>query len=64
MPKNAIHLILRLSLVSRVKGIVEVDAGQDRKHVGLQERDQNFEGVNCDRQRQWRDAADSTDCAE
>ena len=27
-------------LVSRVKGIIEVDAGQDRKYVGLQERDQ------------------------
>jgi hypothetical protein len=29
--------------MSRVKGVVEVDAGQDCKHIGLKERDQQFE---------------------
>ena len=33
------------SLVSRVKRVVQVDAGQDRKHIGLQAGDQEFEGV-------------------
>ena len=28
--------------MARVKGVVEVDAGQDREHVGLQERDQQL----------------------
>src|ERR1043166_2461770 len=29
--------------VARVNGVVEVDAGQDREHVGLQEGDQKLE---------------------
>src|SRR5260370_16691901 len=29
--------------VSRMNGVVEIDAGEDREHVGLQERDQQFE---------------------
>jgi hypothetical protein len=35
--------ILGRDLVSRMKRVIEIDAGQDRKHVGLQERDQQFE---------------------
>src|SRR5947207_14955077 len=35
-------LALRVRLVSRMKGVVEIDAGQDRKYVGLQERDQQL----------------------
>src|ERR671935_1216841 len=51
-------------LVSRMNGVVEVDAGEDREHVGLQERDQDFEGVDRDRQRQRRNPADPADGAE
>src|SRR5215831_16520952 len=51
-------------LVSRMKGVVEIDAGQDRKHIGLQERDQDFEGIDRDRQRQRRHAADPADGPE
>ena len=40
--------------------VVEIDASQDREHVGLQERDQQFERG----QRQWHNAADPTYCAE
>ena len=29
--------------MARMNGIVEVDAGEDGEHVGLQERDQQFE---------------------
>src|SRR5512143_2009224 len=29
--------------VTRMNGVVEVDAGQDREHVGLEKRDQQFE---------------------
>ena len=47
-----------------MNGVVEIDAGQDRKHVGLQERDQQFERSHRDGQRQRQDAADPTDCAE
>jgi hypothetical protein len=32
-----------IASVSRMKGVVEVDAGQDCKHVGLEARDQQFE---------------------
>src|SRR6266700_4927867 len=41
-------------LVSRMNGVVEVDAGEDREHVGLQERDQQFKRGqrNGERQRQ------------
>src|SRR5580693_9369046 len=47
-----------------MNGVVEIDDGQDREHIGLQERDQDFEGVDRDRQRQRRDAADPADGAE
>ena len=41
-----------------MNGVVQVDAGQDRKHIGLQERDQNLESVQRDRERQRQHAAD------
>ena len=44
-------------LVTRMNGVVEIDAGQDCKHVGLQERDQQFERSQCDGQRQRQDTA-------
>src|SRR5947208_16345997 len=50
--------------VSRMNGVVEVDAGEDREHVGLQERDQEFERGERDGQRQRRYAADPADGAE
>ena len=40
-------LALRIRLVSRMKGVVEIDAGQDRKYVGLQERDQQLKRGQC-----------------
>src|SRR5262245_59487777 len=51
-------------LVSRMNGVVEVDAGQDRKHIGLQERDQQFEGGERHGERERGDAADPADGAE
>src|SRR6185312_11597422 len=50
--------------VSRMKGVVEIDAGQDREHVGLQERDQQFERGQCDGERERQHAADPADGAE
>jgi hypothetical protein len=47
-----------------MKGVVEIDAGEDRKHVGLEERDQELEGLDRDRQRQRRHTADPADRAE
>src|SRR6187402_681187 len=47
-----------------MNGVVEVDAGQDRKHVGLQERDQNLESIQRDRERQRQHAADPAKGAE
>src|SRR6185295_4476720 len=35
--------LFAMALVARVKGVVQVDAGQQCEHVGLQERDQKFE---------------------
>jgi len=32
---QAYEFTFRIRLMSRMKGIVEIDAGQDRKHVGL-----------------------------
>src|SRR6185295_1119617 len=51
-------------LVSRMNGVVEVDAGQDREHIGLQECDQQFERGQRDGKRQRRDAAEPADGAE
>ena len=50
--------------MSRMNGVVEVDAGQDREHVGLQERDQQFEGVQRDRERQRQHTADPAERAK
>src|SRR6267378_49194 len=51
-------------LVSRMKGVVEVDAGEDREHVGLQECDQQFKRGQRDGERQRQHAADPADRAE
>jgi len=51
-------------LMTRMNGVVEIDAGQNCKHVGLQERDQQFERSQRDGQRQRQDTADPTDRAE
>ena len=51
-------------LVSRMNCVVEIDASQDREHVGLQERDQQFERGQRNGQCQWHNAADPTYCAE
>src|SRR5512139_1332423 len=50
--------------VSGMNGVVEVDAGQDRKHIGLQERDQKFERGQRDGKRQRHNDAETTDRAE
>src|ERR1044072_8292625 len=34
--------------VARVESVVEIDAGEDRKHIGLQERDEQLERGQCD----------------
>src|SRR5215470_13398801 len=50
--------------VSRMNGVVEIDAGQDRKHIGLQKRDQQFERGQRDGQCERQHAADPADGAE
>src|SRR3954468_12393413 len=50
--------------VSRMNGVVEIDAGEDREHVGLQERDQQFERRERDRERQRQHAAGPAQRAE
>src|SRR6516225_3152748 len=47
-----------------MKSVVEIDAGQHRKHVSLQERDQQVEGDQRDGQRQRCQTAHPTDYAE
>src|SRR5665213_3343998 len=47
-----------------MNGVVEIDASEDREHVGLQERDQEFERAERDRERQRQDAAGPADGAE
>src|SRR6266700_3728408 len=47
-----------------MNGVVEVDAGQDRKHIGLQERDQQFERGERDSERQRQYAAEPAEGAE
>src|SRR3990167_818226 len=46
------------SLVMQVDGVVQIEAGQDREHVGLQERDQEFEAGEHDDEGKRRPAAD------
>src|SRR5262245_2197761 len=50
--------------VSRMNGVVQVDAGQDRKHIGLQERDQKFEGRQGDREGERQHTAEPADGTE
>src|SRR5580704_3034281 len=51
-------------LVSRMNGVVEVDAGEDREHVGLQECDQQFERGQRNRECQRQHAAGPAEGAE
>ena len=44
--------------MARMDSIVEVDAGEDREHMSLQERNQQFKCGERNCQRQRRDAAD------
>src|SRR5579871_3635321 len=50
--------------VSRMNGVVEIDHGQDRKHIGLYKCDQDFESVERDCQSQRRNAANPADDTE
>src|SRR5260370_42583706 len=50
--------------VSRMNGVVEIDAGEDREHVGLQERDQQFERSQRDGEGQRQHAAGPAQGAE
>ena len=45
-------------------GVVEIDAGQDREHVGLQEGDQQLERGQRHHQRQRQRGAEDADDAE
>ena len=50
--------------MSGMKGIVEIDTGQDRKHVSLQKRDQQFECGQRDGHCQRHHAGDPADRTE
>src|SRR5260370_37827098 len=47
-----------LSSVMQMDGVVQIKAGQDREHVGLQERDQQFQAGEHDDEGKRRPAAD------
>src|SRR3954469_16023828 len=51
-------------LVSWMNGVVEVNAGQDRKHIGLQERNQQFESGQRDGEGQRQNTAGPAECAK
>src|SRR5262245_55563279 len=40
---SLLRTMLRWNLVMHVKRVVEIDAGQDGEHIGLEERDQDFQ---------------------
>src|SRR6266853_2029912 len=50
-----------LSSVMEMDGVVEIEAGQDREHIGLQERDQQFQAGEHDDEGQRRPAADDAE---
>ncbi len=50
--------------VAAVNGVVEIDAGQNRKHVGLQEGHQQFKRGERNGHRQRHDAGQPADCPE
>src|SRR5919107_3774044 len=50
--------------VTGVKGVVEVDAGQDGEDVGLQDRDQEFEGGKRHRHAEGQDGTEPAEGAE
>src|SRR4051794_38751727 len=54
----------RSGSVTRMNGVVEIDAGQDREHVGLQERDQQLERGQRHHQRQRKRRAENAENAE
>src|SRR3954467_11861724 len=48
----------RLRSVMEVDGVVQIKAGQEREHIGLQEGDQQFQAGEDHDEGQWRPAAD------
>src|SRR6185436_19154403 len=50
--------------VTRMNGVVEIDAGQDREHVGLQKRDQQLERGQRYHQRQRKRGAENAENAK
>src|SRR6187549_470347 len=54
-------MILVLSSVMQMNGVVEIEAGQDREHVGLQEGDQEFKAVEHDDEGERRPAAEDAE---
>src|ERR1700740_1015611 len=57
-------LMRRAGSVARMDSIVEVDAGEDGEHVGLQERDQKLERGQGDHERERQEGASPADEAE
>src|SRR6516164_8479948 len=57
-------LVRRAGSVARMDSIVDIDAGEDGEHVGLQERDQQLERGQGDHQTERQDRADPADEAE
>src|SRR5262245_56458927 len=53
-----------LRSVTGVNGIVEIDAGQDGEHVGLQESDQELERGQCDHEPKRQHGSEPTGDAE
>src|SRR5712671_2719728 len=62
MRKLLFEVGLRFGSVTRMDGVVEIDAGQDREHIGLEERDQQFQrGQRDDQNERQRRAEDAED---
>src|SRR5262249_50665733 len=51
----------RPSVAAGVEGIIEVDAGEDGEHIGLQKRDQQLERGQRYCEGEWQGRADPTD---
>src|ERR1700761_5313923 len=63
-PGPSHRLTLAYALMPRMNSVIEIDAGEDRKHVGLKKRHQQFECGQRNRQCQWQYAPQPADCAE
>src|SRR5215469_4957819 len=64
---DEIVIVLRIETSASVCGmkrVVEVDAGEDREHVGLQEGDQELEPIERDREYERQGRPEPTDHAE